>query len=317
MKRLLVLLAACGSPTAQLPPPHVATPPEGMNAAPVAPAPDPTPPVLRLPALARPLHEAVDLALDPASEDFTGTITTQVEVLQPTTVIWLNAHEITVDKATIGDKPARAVVSGDYLALVVDTALPAGKTTMTIAYRGKMHRDDGDGIYTTKEGEDVYAFTQFESTDARQAFPCFDEPSYKVPWKLSIRTKKALAVFANTPVEDTTDAGNGDKVTRFAETKPLPSYLVAFAVGPFEAVDAGKTRAGGPIHIVVPRGHAEEVAYAAANTKPLLDRLEDYFGSPYPYDKLDLVAVPVFNAGAMENPGLITFRQSILVTKPP
>ena len=97
------------------------------------------------------------------------------------------------------------------------------------------------------------------------------------------------------------------KATRFAETKPLPSYLVAFAVGPFEAVDAGKTRSGAPIRIVVPKGRTGDVAYPVKSTKRILDALEDYFGTPYPYPKLDMLAVSVFNAGAMENPGLITY----------
>ena len=315
MRRVLTvaLLAACGpssSTTAPTTHPPIAV-------VPPPPAAEPTPPTLRLPNVARPLHETVELAIDPASEDFTGTITTELEVLSSTSTIWLDAQEITVDKATIGSATARVVTAPkDYLALVVDAPLPVGRTTMTITYRGKMHRDDGDGIYTVKEGNDIYAFTQFEATDARQAFPCFDEPAYKIPWQVSIRTKKAQVALSNTPIEAETDAGNGDKLVRFAETRPLPSYLVAFAVGPFEAVDAGKTRGGAPIRIVAPRGHGGELAYAAEATKPLLDRLEDYFGIPYPFPKLDLLAVPVFNAGAMENPGLITFRQSILAVKP-
>src|SRR5262249_4700406 len=122
--------------------------------------------------------------------------------------------------------------------------------------------------------------------------------------------------LSNTLIEAETDEPGGMKAVRFAETKPLPSYLVAFAVGPFDAVDAGKTRAGGAIRIIVPRGHANEASVAAQASKPLLDLLEDYFGIPYPYGKLDMVAVPVFNAGAMENPGLITWRQQLLLIKP-
>jgi alanyl aminopeptidase len=106
------------------------------------------------------------------------------------------------------------------------------------------------------------------------------------------------------------------KAVTFAETKPLPSYLVAFAVGPFDLVDAGKTRSGVPIRIVVPRGRIADAAYPAKVTGELLDRLEHYFGTPYPYPKLDIVAVSVFNAGAMENAGLITFQQSLVLTKP-
>jgi alanyl aminopeptidase len=282
---------------------------------------EPAPPALRLPAVARPLRYEVELTIDPASEDFRGTIAMPLELAAPARVLWLNAKEITVDAATfeVGGKPiaARPIAQHkDYLGLVPAEPLAAGKATLTIKYRGKAHRNDGDGIYTLEEGGAWYAFTQFEATDARQAFPCFDEPSYKVPWRLTIWTKQELAAIANTPIEAEAAAPDGMKTVRFRETPPLPSYLVAFAIGPFDFVDAGKTRAGGPIRIVVPRGHAKEVAYPVQATRPILDLLEDYFGIPHPFEKLDVVAVPVFNAGAMENPGLITYRQELLLTKP-
>jgi cytosol alanyl aminopeptidase len=277
--------------------------------------------VLRLPAFAHPTHNAVELWLDPTTEDFRGAITIALEVTAPTSVLWLNADEIRVEDAVVsaGGRriAARAIAEPKhYLELVLEAPLARGAATLTMHYAGKMHRNDGDGIYTVHEGDDWYAFTQFEATDARQAFPCFDEPSDKTPWQVTIHTRKDLVALSNTPVEAEQDDAAGGKTVRFAETRPLPSYLVAFAVGPFEALDAGKTRAGGPIRVIVPRGHAAEVAYPVQATKPLLDRLEDYFGIPYPYPKLDLLAVPVFNAGAMENAGLITFQAVLLQTKP-
>jgi alanyl aminopeptidase len=318
MKRTLVvvMVVACGSsPTAPTTPMRPPEPP------PVAEGPPPTPPELRLPDLAKPSHEQVDLVLDPKSEDFTGRITTQLEVTRPTRVLWLNALEITVDDASItigGQRIAAKAITPKkaYLGLVFASELPAGKGTLDIKYRGKMHRNDGDGIYTAQEAGDWYVFTQFEATDARQAFPCFDEPSYKIPWQLTIHTNKPLVALSNTPVESETDEPNGMKAVKFAETKPLPSYLVAFAVGPFEAIDAGKTQSGVPIRIVVPKGRTADAAYPVKSTKRILDALEDYFGSPYPYPKLDALAVSVFNAGAMENPGLITYREEIILTKP-
>ncbi|HEY1810952.1 MAG TPA: M1 family metallopeptidase [Kofleriaceae bacterium] len=316
---LSVALASCGSPTATPPPttPVAATTPQG---APPTTKP-PSPPELRLPKVATPTHEQVELTIDPSTEDFSGRITTQLTIDQPLRTLWLNATEITVDDATItiGDQHVKATALPpvkNYLGLTFDRELPVGPATLTIAYRGKDHREDGDGIYTAKSGDDWYAFTQFESTDARQAFPCFDEPSYKIPWQLTIHTKAPLMVVSNTPVEKETPEANGMKAVRFVETLPLPSYLVAFAIGPFETVDAGKTRSGAPIRIVVPKGHTADVAYPAKTTKRILDGLEDYFGSPYPYPKLDALAVSVFNAGAMENPGLITYRESIIMTKP-
>ena len=317
MRRLsaLVFVVACSgssAPAVKAPAPTPAAP-----APTVAAKPAPTPPELRLPTNVRPVRNTVDLTLDPTKEDFTGTITTELAIAQPTDVIWLNGNEIAIAKATVGDQVATvAYPSKDLIALTFARPLAAGTATMQIAYSGKAHVDDGDGIYRAQEAGDWYAFTQFESTDARQAFPTFDEPSFKVPWQLTLHTKQPLVALSNTPVTSEKPEANGMKAVSFAETKPLPSYLVAFAVGPFESVDAGKTSSGAPIRIVFPHGRAADAAYPAKVTAELLERLEHYFGTPYPYPKLDMLAVSVFNAGAMENPGLITFRQELLLTKP-
>ena len=308
---LLVALVACGQNKPA--PPVVAPPP--------APATALAPPDLRLPALARPLRNDVELTIDPAIESFSGRIKTELDLIKPTSVVWLNGLELTIDRATlaIDGRIWTATASNPkkhYIALQFPRELAPGRGTLTIWYRGKMHRNDGDGIYTAQERGAWYAFTQFEATDARQAFPTFDEPSYKVPWRLTIHTKQDLVAIANTPVESETREGGGMKVVRFAETRPLPSYLVAFAIGPFEFVPAGNTSTGAPIRIVVPQGRVADAAYPAQVTRTLLDLLEDYFGTPYPFPKLDIVAVSVFNAGAMENPGLITFRQELVLTKP-
>jgi alanyl aminopeptidase len=291
------------------------------SAAPAAAPASIAPPKLRLPADARPLRYDVELALDPSREDFSGAIAIELEVLAPTQVLWLNATEITVESAILewagAQLTARPISEHEeLLGLAFAAPLQPGRGKLAIRYRGKMHRGDGTGIYPLSEGGAWYAYTQFQATDAREAFPCFDEPSFKVPWRLAIRTQQGLHALASTPVISEQPLPGGEKLVRFAETKPLPSYLVAFAVGPFDLVDAGKTRGGAPIRVVTPRGRGGETAYVVAATRPLVDLLEDYFGMPYPYEKLDVVAVPVFNAGAMENVGLITYRQELILTKP-
>jgi len=320
---LITFLVACGPSGG--PPPAVKAP-SAAPAPPVRPtsqvsAADPAPPVLRLPAVARPLKHAVELTIDPAREDFAGTITTELEITAPVTTLWLDGKELVIDEATfvIGrDRIAARAIYGDkeFVGLVSPHELAPGRATLIAKYHGKMRRGSGDGIYTAQEANEWYAFTQFEISDARRAFPCFDEPSYKIPWRLTIHTRQPLVALSNTPIESEQAEPGGMKVVRFAETKPLPSYLVAFAVGPFEAVDAGKTRGGAPIRIVVPHGRTKDAAYPAQATKPVLDLLEDYFGTPYPYPKLDMLAVSVFNAGAMENAGLITWRQELVLVKP-
>jgi alanyl aminopeptidase len=317
------LTGACGSTTQATP---IVPRPAEVAAAPVA-APSasgqatPTPPKLRLPDSARPTHYDADLSLDPAQESFNGTIAIDLQIDKPTDVIWLNAEEITVAEAVLVTGADRLPVKAwnaphDFIAFQLPRAIGPGAATLDIKYAGKMHRNDGDGIYPVKEGDSYYLFTQFENTDARSAFPCFDEPGYKVPWRLTLHAPEGNQIIGNTKPESESKDAQGWKVVRLTETKPLPAYLIAFVVGPLDIVDAGKTRAGVPIRVLTPQGQGVLADYPKQVTGEILAALEDYFGIPYPYDKLDIVAVPVFNAGAMENAGLITFRQELVVTRP-
>src|SRR5581483_10639980 len=126
---------------------------------------------------------------------------------------------------------------------------------------------------------------------------------FKTPWKLTLHVPQGLKTFSNTPIASEDAEPNGMKAVHFQETRPLPSYLIAFAVGPFDVVPTaplGRNQRAG--NIVVPKGRAEEAAAAAAITPKLIEMLEDYFGTPYPYEKLDQIIVPVTTAwGAMEN----------------
>jgi cytosol alanyl aminopeptidase len=147
-------------------------------------APDPTPPAFRLPTTAHPVRYQVDLTIDPTSDDFAGTITSEIEFTTASSVLWLNASEITIDSAvlTVGTEqlPGRVItVPKNFVGLAFPHSV-SGHGSLAIKYRGKAHPDDGDGIYRAKERDEWYAFTQFENTSARQAFPCFDEPSFKV-----------------------------------------------------------------------------------------------------------------------------------------
>src|SRR5262249_23684749 len=152
---------------------------------------------------------------------------------------------------------------------------------MSITYEGTLPSHDGKGAYRQEERGDWYIFTQFESTDARRAFPCFDEPGFKAPWTITIEAPKDQLVLANTPQLGESPVGSGWKSVKFAPSKPLPSYLVAFAVGPFEIVDAGKAGEKQiPVRIIVPKGRSSEAAYAAKTTGEVVSRLEKYFGIP-------------------------------------
>src|SRR5207247_4365615 len=168
-------------------------------------------------------------------------------------------------------------------------------------------------LYRLKVENDWYSFTQFEATDARGAFPCWDEPEFKIPFQITLVVPEAHLAIGNTPIESETVA-DGQKTVVFEKTPPLPAYLLAIATGPLETVPIEGMRVAG--RIVTIKGASGLAAEAARVTPPLVAALEKYFGIPYPYRKLDLLAVPEFWPGAMENAGAITFADQILLIDP-
>lgn len=313
-------VAACSSPREQQT--HAATP----TAAPISKTPSstttPNPPKLRLPQSVRPHSYAVAMRMSPKEEKFSGHVEVEVEIGEPTSVIWMHAGEnLSIQSANVSNvgstKSARVSRAKEELvALVFDEVLKPGRHTVNVRYDGTLPSHDGRGAYRQEERGDWYVFTQFESTDARRAFPCFDEPGFKTPWQITLDVPKDQLAFANTPQTGEKVSPDGWKTVTFAPSKPLPSYLVAFAVGPFEIVDAGKAGAKQvPVRIIVPKGRSSEAKYAAETTGQLVERLEKYFGIPYPYEKVDHIAVPQ-KGGAMENPGLITYGTSTILGKP-
>jgi len=313
--RLMLLLCLCACTGKGSAPPVAATPAAVPKPTPLT---APEPPGLRLPTNVLPTHYAVDLHLDPSQPTFTGAIDIDLEVKAPTQVIWLSAEEITVTAAKLGNDAVEAgPMQNEMMPFVAKAPIPAGKARLRVEYTGKISDRETLGVFRQKSGDDWYLFTQFEATDARRAFPCFDEPSFKVPWRLVIHAKKGDVAFSNTNVAEKTPGEGGGTAFRFNETKPLPSYLVAFAVGPIETVDGGKSKNGVPVRILVPRGRADEASYAAKVTVEILDTLEAYFGIPYGYEKLDSVFIPrTVGFGAMENPGLITYNETLILAKP-
>jgi len=279
------------------------------------------PPQLRLPYTVEPVRYVAELTIVPSQDTFSGTIEIALNVRESTPLIWLNATDLTIQTASLnagGTTLAARVIPGgtDFVGLAFDQPAAPGEAALHIVYSGKMSASSSSGIFRNQVAGEWYAFTQFEAIDARRAFPCFDEPSFKVPWQIALHVKREHMALSNQPVISETDEPDGMKAVRFAPTRPLPSYLIALAVGPFDAVDAGHAGAKKtPLRIIVPRGMAGQAKYAAEVTGQLLSTLEDYVGIPYPYDKLDSIAVPLFG-GAMENAGLITYAQTLILAKP-
>jgi alanyl aminopeptidase len=283
---------------------------------------NPVPPKFRLPAdVVGPTRYRVDLTLMPDQDTFTGAIDIDLKFAKPAAVLWLNAEKLQIKEAALimdgGKSPVEVITEPhDYVGFAFGHHVGPGEATLHATFQGEISRKDQQGIFQMKDGGQWYVYSQFEQIWARRAYPCFDEPGYKVPWQVTLHIKKDQAGLSNSPVISESDTGDGMKTVKFAETRPLPSYLVAYAVGNLEFVDAGTAgKKNTRIRIVVPHGRSAEAQYAAQTTPTIVNLLESYFGIPYPYDKLDEVAIPL--AGyAMEHPGLVTYGSALIIKKP-
>lgn len=275
-------------------------------------------PTLRTSLAVRPTHAHVELTVIPEAPTLSGRIELALEVKAPTSVLWLNATGLKVVEATFDGSPATVVPGNDdFIGLRPSASLKPGPVTLRLSYTGLIDHERSQGLYAQQEptGE-TYAYTFFEPTDARRVFPCFDEPGAKIPWSLTLHLKREHVARANTPILSETDEPEGMKRVDFATTRPLPSYLVAFMVGPFEVVDGGTAgRLKTPVAFIIPRGRAAELAYAHDITPKVVTALEDWFDMGYPYVKLDVAVVPRF-WGTMEHPGLVAMGQSLTLIKP-
>lgn len=275
---------------------------------------------LRLTRTVEPVAQAVELDLDPAKDDFSGRVRINLVVHEATSSFRLHALEPVITAAVLTGPAGRGVplahaVTAPGHGLVTFTApapLAPGAYVLEIAFTNTFNRA-GLGLYRTVSRGDPYLFTQFEDRYARKAFPCWDEPSFKIPWQLTVTVPEALEVVSNSSAAQETRAG-GRKTVAFGRTPPMPSYLVALAVGPFEYVPVPGLPVPG--RIITPRGQAALAAEALRLTPPLFARLETYFGIPHPYAKLDQIAVPEYVFGAMENAGLITYVDRLLLIDP-
>jgi cytosol alanyl aminopeptidase len=279
-------------------------------------------PSLRLGQDVRPTRYTADLTLVPTAAAFEASIAIEVTLARPASLIWLNASDLSIDEATItrsGRSQAARIESGTegFIGLRLTAEIPAGPAAIRIRYRGKISAKDGDGVFQGKDGDQAYIYTDFEPINARRAFPCFDQPEFKTPWQLTLHIRQSDKAFSNSPQVSQMPEARGMKRVAFAATRPLPTYLVALAVGPFETVDAGTAgRNRVPVRIIVPKGKTGWAGYAAEVTAGIVQRLEDYFGIPFPYAKIDNIAVAANFGDAMENAGLVTYDQTFILTDP-
>lgn len=286
---------------------------------------DLAPPAFRLGDAARPERYEAQLAIDPREAAFTGRIRIELAFARETPVLWLNATGLALE-AVEAEQSGRAVAvkvlpgGEDFVGFHAHEApFAPGPAILTVRYRGRFEANATRGLFRQRSGDEWYVLSQFEALSARRAFPCFDEPGYKTPWRLTIDAPEANVVASNTPAASSTPVpGSTWRRHAFAATPPLPSYLVALAVGPFDVVDGGRAGARGtPLRYLAPRGRGDEMRWAKEATPRLLELAEAYFGIPYPFEKLDSVVIPQLVAfGAMENVGLITYGARFILARP-
>ena len=273
-----------------------------------------------------PTHYSIDLTIVPTQATFSGKVAIDVTLKKPADVIWLHGRDLTVAGAAVIDSDGTSIAatwseipdSDGVVKLALAKPARGPNARIAISYTAPFNKQL-EGIYRSDEGGESYIFSQMEAISARFAFPGFDDPRFKTPYDISLTVPEAQAAISNTPAGVTT--GQPDKMKRiqFATTKPLPTYLIAVAVGPFNVVDwepiaksAVRDRVI-PLRGVAAKGKGAQMTFALANTAGLLLTLEEYFGIPYPYEKLDIIAATDFSAGAMENAGAIVYRETLLL----
>ena len=286
-----------------------------------------------LPDNVRPIH--YDLTLTPKFDDFTfdGEVDVTVSMEPGTAEIMLNCSEIEIHSATVSwtdtngeQEQAATGIAYDADAETATISIPGtpadglvGNQHLRMTFTGELN-DKLRGFYRSQyvnpEGETAYlATTQFEATDARRALPCWDEPAAKATFQVTLNVPEEMEAVSNTPIIEETRDGNGLKTLLFDTTPVMSTYLLAFVIGDLTHIEK-EAADGTRIGVWMTRGKEEQGEFALDTSVKMLSFFNDYFGIPYPLPKLDHLAIPDFAAGAMENWGCITYRETALLVDP-
>ena len=274
----------------------------------------------RLPQTAVPTNYKITFEPNFTNDTFTGDETIQIKVPKQTGQIVLNAAEIKFQEVTLKShgKTQTATVTPDEKSEMATFAfanpVPAGDAELHIKYTGTLN-GQLRGLYLSKTKERKYAVTQFEATDARRAFPSWDEPDYKATYDISAIVDSGDTAISNTKIEkDIAGPTAGKHTLQFATSPKLSTYLVALLVGDWKCVSDEVD--GIPLRVCSVPGKEQMGRMALEDTKHIVHYYDQYFGIKYPFGKLDQIAIPDFQAGAMENAGAITYRESLLLADP-
>ncbi|MGZ8530036.1 MAG: M1 family metallopeptidase [Candidatus Binatia bacterium] len=278
----------------------------------------------RLPTSVIPERYEIKLTPDLSLWTFAGQVKIAVEVRQAVREVVLNAAELSIQSVTLRHANgavlhgnAQSDEANEQAVLSFPDIVAPGNYQLQIQFTGILN-DKLHGFYRSlykdAEGQDKpLASTQFESTDARRAFPCWDEPAFKAVYQVTLVIDEKLTAISNARViDETVLPGTGKKAVRFADTMKMSTYLVAFIVGDFEATEPVEAD-GVELRVLAVPGKKKLADFAVAIGKASLEHFSQYYGIPYPGDKLDLIAIPDFASGAMENLGAITFRETALL----
>lgn len=275
----------------------------------------------RLPDNAQPHSYQLNLRVDPNLPRFSGTVTISVALRKTANQILMHGRQLNVTRIEALLPGGRRVggtwkqISESGLARIdFDDVLPDNRFTIEIDYDAAFGQEL-TGLYRLQVDQQNVAFSQFESTDARSAFPCFDEPRFKTPFRIQITAPNTMDVVSNGAVKSITAADADHNVVLFNDTARLPTYLIAFAIGQFDIVDATAIAPNDwrdhalPLRGIAVRGHGESLNFLLQRTAPLLTALERYFGVQYPFEKIDILVVPDTTTDGMEHAALPTFSE--------
>lgn len=280
--------------------------------------------IIRLDPLVVPLRYKLELIIDPNSDGFSGDADIEISLVSIQKRIVLHSLGLQFDVVEIRDTSSKQIAkvtelaSDGTVALDVPNEIAAGKVSLHFKYRAT-YSTGLEGLYKVTDENVNSVFTQFQAIGARRAFPCFDEPGFKAPFEISVISPRKYQVISNASETGLEKPDRKQITHHFAMTKPLPTYLIALAVGDFDIVThapiaASKLRIHTiPLRGVAMRGRGGELKAALDVTSKLLLIEEKYFGIAYPFDKLDIIAAPDFGAGGMENAGAITYDENLVL----
>ena len=278
---------------------------------------------IRLPRHITPLHYAVHLHPDLETDTFTGHVHIQIEIAKPCQAVWIHTKHLNITNTQLntdlGEKveilEAFEFAKNEFWVIQPETLLQKGEYTISVQFTGSLV-DGLDGlyksVYTNQKGEEVaIATSKFEPTSARKAFPCFDEPSFKATFSVSlVRPSTGYIALSNMPVQEETSntPSRGLTTVTFDKSVPMATYLACFIVCDFgfeeTLTSTGQTR----MRVYAAKDQMHRVQYSLGAGANMTAYFDNYFGIPYPLPKQDMIAIPDFAAGAMEHWGLITYR---------